>query len=121
MKQAGESSSVIVARPGVGVVVVGLGTAEGGDVAAGLLGGRLTLEDDPLCLLLPHAQCGRGHRGRGLGERVAVVGGVIVGGRGNLDEGPFLALPGHLPVEATEMARGRLRRRHEVLQGLGIR
>lgn len=40
-------------------------------------------------------------RGRGLGERATVIGGGVVGGD-DVGEGPFLAVPGHIPVEAAE-------------------
>ena len=100
---AGGSSSVIVARPDAGVIIVGLAAEECGDVATGLPGGRLMHADDSLRLLLCRGQCGRGHRGRGLGERA-----TIVGGGGDLGEGPLLAVPGHLPVEAAETVFGRV-------------
>ena len=44
-------------------------------MAAGLLGSRPSLADDPLCFLLRRAQCGRGHLRRGLGKRTSAVGG----------------------------------------------
>ena len=42
------------------------------------------------------------------------------GGGGDHGEGPFIAVPGHLPIDAAETVLGRLRRHHGAVQGPGV-
>ena len=57
----------------------------------------------------------------GLEERATVVGGIVLSGDNDLSEGPFLTVPGHLPVEAAKTVLGCPRCRHGAVQGPGVR